>query len=75
MLFRSTKKISSADGFVDLEKDSPEKIWRMVRALNPEPGVWTMQDGKRMKILEADLFDGKLVIKKFQFEGGVPRIS
>ncbi len=70
-----TKKISSADGFVDLEKDSPEKIWRMVRALNPEPGVWTMQDGKRMKILEADLFDGKLVIKKFQFEGGVPRIS
>ena len=70
-----TTKVSGADGFVDLENDSPESISRMVRALNPEPGVWTMKDGKRMKILEADFSDGKLVIRKFQFEGGVPRTS
>ncbi len=70
-----TKKVSGTDGFVDLDKDSPETVWRMVRALNPEPGVWTMKDGKRMKILEADLVGGKLVIRQFQFEGGVPRTN
>ncbi len=52
-----------------IKKYPPEKIWRMVRALNPEPGVWTMQDGRRMKILEADVVDGKLAVKRIQFEG------
>jgi len=68
-----TKKLSSADGFVDLKKTAPEVIWRMVRSLNPEPGVWTLHGGKRVKLLEADCADGKLVIRKFQFEGGLPR--
>jgi len=69
-----TKKFSSEDGFVDLEKNSPEEIWRKVRALNPEPGVFTLRQAQgkpqRMKILEADLVDGKLVLKKVQMEGG-----
>ena len=68
-----TKKLVSADGFVDMKETAPEVIWRMVRALNPEPGVWALQDSKRVKLLEADLTDGKLVIRKFQFEGGLPR--
>lgn len=68
-----TKKFSGADGFVDLEKTAPEVVWRMVRALNPEPGAWTLKDGKRVKLLEADYADGKLLIRKFQFEGGLPR--
>lgn len=68
-----TKKLVSADGFVDLEKTAPEVIWRMVRALNPEPGVFTVKDDKRVKLLEADFADGKLVIRTFQFEGGLPR--
>ncbi len=68
-----TKKFTTEDGFVDLLKDDPTIIERKVRALNPEPGVWTTKDNRRMKILEAELKDGKLVLKKIQFEGGLPR--
>ncbi len=68
-----TKKFSSEDGYVDLEKDEPVVVWRKVRALNPEPGVWTTKDGKRMKILDADLVGGKLVLRKVQFDGGKPQ--
>ena len=68
-----TKKFSSEDGYVDLEKDDAIAVWRKVRALNPEPGVWTTKDGRRMKILDADLVDGKLVLRKVQFDGGLPQ--
>ncbi len=73
-----TKKIFTEDAFVDLEKDSPEKICRMVRALNPEPGVFTVSPSnggapRRMKILEAECVGKKLVLKKVQFEGRTPR--
>jgi methionyl-tRNA formyltransferase len=80
-----TKKFTTDDAFVDLEKDDPVIIERKVRALNPEPGVWTLRpldvardkqaQGKlkRMKILEAELKDGKLVLKKIQFEGKKPQ--
>jgi len=72
-----TKKFKTEDAYVDLEKDSPAIIEKKVRALNPEPGVWTMQNGKRMKILEAELdpaaAGGKLVLKKIQFEGKTPQ--
>jgi methionyl-tRNA formyltransferase len=68
-----TQKFITQDGYVDLEKDKPEIIERKVRALNPEPGVWTIKDGKRMKILEAELItDNKLKLKKIQFEGKKP---
>lgn len=70
-----TKKFKTEDAYVNLEKDNPMIIERKVRALNPEPGVWTMKNGKRMKILEAELKDGKLLLKKIQFEGKKPRIS
>lgn len=68
-----TKKLKSEDGFVDVEKDDPITVWRKVRALNPEPGVWTMKDGKRMKILDAGMVDGALIIRKIQFDGGKPQ--
>lgn len=76
-----TKKFITQDAYVDLEKDSPEMIWRKIRALNPEPGVWTIWNrgepfdsaqGKRMKILEVDFNNGKLQLKKIQFEGKTP---
>ncbi|MFH1347002.1 MAG: methionyl-tRNA formyltransferase [Spirochaetota bacterium] len=68
-----TKKIKTEDAFVNLEKDNPIEIERKIRALNPEPGTWTMKDGKRMKILEAELdADNKLKLKKIQYEGGKP---
>lgn len=73
-----TKKFSTQDGFVDLDKDDPAIIYRKVRALNPEPGVWTMKGDKRMKILKAE-FDSsaggsKLKLKEIQYEGGKPQI-
>ncbi len=80
-----TKKFTSEDGFVDpvdlkeaLEKKRPPKaeiIWCKVRALNPEPGVWTIwKGGRRMKILEADLINGNLNLKRVQFDGEKPRL-
>lgn len=68
-----TKKFKTEDGFVDLEKESAETIMRKIRALNPEPGVWTIQNDKRTKILEAKLIDGKLKITKIQTEGKKPQ--
>ncbi len=68
-----TKKFTADDARVDLEKDAPEEVWRKVRALTPEPGVWTLKDGKRMKILEADYRDGKLFLRRTQVEGELPK--
>lgn len=68
-----TKKFTAEDGRVDLEKDDPEMIWRKVRALTPEPGVWTLRDGKRMKILEADYREGTLILRRTQVAGELPR--
>ena len=56
-----------------LKKDDPITIWRKVRALNPEPGTYTFKDGKRMKILEAELKDDQLILKKIQFAGDKPK--
>src|ERR1051325_11730211 len=83
-----TKKFENKDAYVDpvnlseaQNGTSPEKaveIYRKVRALNPEPGVFTLSLSKgglkkRMKILEAELADEKIVLKKIQFEGGKPQ--
>jgi len=73
-----TKKFVTQDGYVDLEKDKPEIIEKKVRALNPEPGVWTLRQAQgrpqRMKILEAELMpENKLRLKKIQFEGKKPQ--
>ncbi len=69
-----TKKFSTEDGLVDLAKDDPVKIERKVRALSAEPGVWTKrEDGRRMKILKAEISEGKLKLLEIQYEGGRPR--
>lgn len=74
-----TKKFSAEDAFVKPEDvelaqddDAPElavAIARKIRALNPEPGVWTVRDGKRLKLLEAEIRKNKLRLKKIQCEG------
>lgn len=74
-----TKKIGTEDAFIDPETlkmaeteggEPAKKADRMIRALNPEPGTWTLKEnGKRMKILEAELDDGKLKLKRVQIEG------
>lgn len=63
------KKIKKEDGLVDLLKDSPKEIWVKYRALYGWPGIYFMQNGKRIKITDADFQDEKLVIKKVIPEG------
>lgn len=76
-----TKKFTSADGFVDMQdleaalsgdSEKATAIDRKIRAFGVEPGVWTIKSGKRMKLLEAGLSDGKLVLKTIQVEGQKP---
>ncbi len=77
-----TKKFATADAYIDPKSlilaesgtnpEEAEKITRKIRALNPEPGVWTMQDGKRVKLLDAEIQDNKLKLKKIQIEGKKP---
>lgn len=74
-----TKKMKTEDGFIEeggLERAEngrdPEQakiILRKIQALNPEPGVYTFKNGKRTKILEAEIVDGKLKIKRIHVEG------
>lgn len=68
-----TKKFSTEDARVDITADDPVTVWRKVRALNPEPGAWAMQGGRRMKILAADLVHGRLALRKIQFDGELPK--
>jgi len=72
-----TKKFTTEDARVDLEKDEPIIIERKIRALNPEPGVWTLQkiqgNLKRVKLLKAELSEGKLKLKTIQIEGERPK--
>jgi methionyl-tRNA formyltransferase len=60
-------------------------IDRKIRAFGVEPGVWTKEwhaahrawnipASKRVKLLEAEIFDGKLILKKIQIEGEKPRM-
>ena len=55
----------------DEEKSS--RIERMVRALNPEPGVYTLANSKRTKLLSVRKDGSKLVLEKIQKEGKTPQ--
>ena len=78
-----TKKFITQDAFVDAEdlvlaengenKTAAETIECKIRALNPEPGVWTMKDGKRMKLLKAAVQNGRLVLEVIQVEGEITK--
>lgn len=68
-----TKKFKTEDGFVELVKDAPDFIARKIMALTPEPGVYTIKDGKRLKLLEVQERDGKFIITKTQWEGKTPQ--
>ncbi|MEK7555518.1 MAG: methionyl-tRNA formyltransferase [Patescibacteria group bacterium] len=48
------------------------EIDRKIRALNPEPGVWTIKNNKRIKLLEAKITSEKLELLTIQPEGKKP---
>lgn len=71
------KKFTSEDAQVDLTKDDLKRIWLKIRALNPEPGVFTileLKNGKKMrlKLLSADFKNSRLELTKVQPEGKKP---
>ncbi len=79
-----TRKFTTVDAFVEprdlqaAESGSKEKanaILRRIRALNPEPGAWTTRDGKRMKLLNAEIQNGKLTLTAIHFEGQKPQYT
>jgi len=77
-----TKKFTIEDGYVvweDVERamdDNPAdatRIHNKVRALTPEPGVWTIRNDKRLKLLRTSLSsEGSLVLEEVQWEGKKP---
>jgi len=76
-----TKKFGADDGYID-QKDLVEaqggnessaiEILRKIRALNPEPGVYTFMGDKRTKLLDAIIENKSLVLKRIQKEGKTP---
>lgn len=51
------KKITKADGKINFE-NSAEEVCRMVRAMNPEPVAYCMQNGAALNILRACVTEG-----------------
>jgi len=59
------------DGEINCSK-SIKEIERQIRALNPWPGAFVYHKDKMIKILEAEVVDNRLVIKRIQPEGKKP---
>jgi methionyl-tRNA formyltransferase len=69
-----TKKLKTEDGQVDLQADDPLLVYRKIKALNPEPGTYYEEKGKRIKVKEAHLEDGKVIITQIVEEGKKPQL-
>ena len=82
-LATTTKKFTTSDGFVeetDLtaaergDRQKAEVIMRKMNALGQEPGAWTKMNGKRLKLIAAEVRDdGSLKLLRTQEEGGRPK--
>lgn len=66
------KLLTRQDGFIEL--DDPQ-IYNKFRAYFPWPGIWSIKNGKRMKILKCHPENNKLIIDLLQFEGERPKIG
>lgn len=78
-----TKKFATSDAYIEPENlreaeteggDIAKTIDRKIRAFNPEPGAWTMREGKRVKLLDSEIKDDKLKLKLIHVEGKKPTI-
>ena len=79
-----TKKFSTDNGFIEYSEldaaiagnsDKVELILRTINALNPEPGVWTIKSGKRIKLLKARIDGSALKLVTIQEEGQRPKAA
>jgi methionyl-tRNA formyltransferase len=53
-------------------KDAALKIWRKIRAFNPEPGAWTLKGDLRIKLLKANIESDALTLREIQRAGKTP---
>ncbi len=79
-----TKKFTTQDSFIEEnaltaaengDQKAAEAILRKVHAFSLEPGAWTIQNGKRLKLLEARIANGALKLSKTQKEGERPKTT
>jgi methionyl-tRNA formyltransferase len=67
-----TKKLTKEDGLIDLD-DDPLINFRKIRAYDPWPGTYFFinHESRRIRIIikEAELADGKLILKRIVPEG------
>src|SRR3989344_188286 len=68
-----TKKFETEDALVDLKKYNPIEELKKIKSLIPYPGFYTILDGKRFKILAAELKEGKLKLTRIQEAGGMAK--
>lgn len=77
-----TKKFIADNGFIEYSEldaaiagnsDKAALILRTINALNPEPGVWTIKNGKRIKLLDARMDGDALKLVTIQEEGQRPK--
>ncbi len=69
-----TRKFTREDARISWAKTA-EEIDRQIRALNPEPGVWTTWNGRVIKILEAGAIDGNGQIGQISQENGKIKVG
>lgn len=50
-------------------KVTPLNIYNMIKALSPWPGIWTIFNEKRLKIIDAQFTENTLIINTVQLEG------
>lgn len=50
-----------------------ENVFNLWRGLTPWPGLWTVVDGKRMKLLSFHMDGQKLILDEIQMEGEKPK--
>ncbi len=62
-----TKLLTKEDGLVDFSKAN-EEIYNQWRGLTPWPGIWTMWNGKRLKLLKIKKSDKSLTARQVSVE-------
>lgn len=68
---QALKSILGNENYGDL--DSAQNLYNFFRAVTPWPGMWTLNEEKRMKILKCHLKINKLILDEVQFEGKKPQ--
>ncbi len=66
------KILTRQDGFVKYSSLLEPRTYNLFRAMSPWPGLWTLKNGKRLKILKCHPAAAGLVLDEVQFEGKNP---